>query len=61
MKNIDTIVQHITKPSDNIFLDLGFSSEDAERYLAESRRKIEEELNLKKRSVGDEIISHHGK
>lgn len=49
MKNIDTIVQHITKPSDNIFLDLGFSPAKAERYLAESKRKIEEELKLKRR------------
>lgn len=55
MNAIDSIVRHITKPNDNIFLDLGFSPEEAERYLAESRKKLEEELNIKKK-IGNDVL-----
>ena len=38
---------HITPAGGNIFLDLGFSKEEAERLLAESDRIIDQKLAIK--------------
>lgn len=40
---IDTKTRHITKAGDNIFLDLGFSKEEAEKLKEESDRQIGKE------------------
>lgn len=37
---IDTRIRHITPAGTNIFLDLGFSSEEAEQLYADSRNEI---------------------
>ncbi|MFJ7566214.1 hypothetical protein ACIQW9_04535 [Herminiimonas sp. NPDC097707] len=53
MMDIDSKIWHITMPDKNIFLELGFSLVEAERYLAESQKKIDEELKLKQRKAND--------
>jgi hypothetical protein len=55
MKKIETNVSHITKAGSNIFLDLGFSKEEAEEYQKESQRRINMSFKLKK-DLMNEII-----
>jgi predicted XRE-type DNA-binding protein len=47
MKPVDTEVRHVTKPGANLFVELGFASEDAARYQAESQQQISQTLALK--------------
>jgi predicted XRE-type DNA-binding protein len=56
MKKIDTQVRHVTKPDANLFAELGFSREDARRYEAESRKRIDRTLALKEQLMG-ELVS----
>ena len=37
---IDTEIRHVTKPGANLFLELGFSPEEAKRLKAASRKQI---------------------
>lgn len=45
--SIELASSHITPAGGNIFLDLGFSKEEAERLLAESDRMIDQKLAIK--------------
>lgn len=56
MNKIDTQVRHVTKPGANLFAELGFSSDDARRYQAESRERIDHTLALKEQLMG-ELVS----
>lgn len=53
MNTIDTQIRHITKPDANLFAELGFSPEDAERYQTESRDRIDHTLALKEQLMGE--------
>lgn len=53
MNKIDTQVRHVTKPGANLFAELGFSPEDAKRYQAESRERIDHTLALKEQLMGE--------
>ncbi len=44
---IDTEVRHVTKPGKNLFLELGFSPEEAIRLQAASRKQINDTRRLK--------------
>ena len=44
---IDTKVRHVTKPGANLFLELGFSPEEAKRLHAASRKQINDTRRLK--------------
>lgn len=44
----DSIITHITEAEDNIFLDLGFSTEQADQLNKEADRRIQNSLMLKK-------------
>jgi predicted XRE-type DNA-binding protein len=44
---IDTALRHVTKPSANIFLELGFAPAEARRLLAASRKQINDTRQLK--------------
>jgi len=44
---VDTKSGHITPADGNVFADLGFAPEEAERLQAESRRRISEKLAIK--------------
>jgi len=44
---IDTNVRHVTKPGANLFRELGFSTEDSDRFQAESRQQINDTKALK--------------
>lgn len=56
MNKIDTQVRHVTKPGANLFAELGFSPDDARRYQAESRERIDHTLALKEQLMG-ELVS----
>ncbi len=47
MSEIDTKIRHVTKPGANLFLELGFDPVEAERYQAESQKRINETKALK--------------
>lgn len=53
MDEIDTKIRHVTKPGANLFAELGFPSEEAERYQQESRRQIDELMGLKEQLMGE--------
>jgi predicted XRE-type DNA-binding protein len=53
MNKIDTHVRHVTKPDANLFAELGFSPEDARRYQAASRERIDHTLALKEQLMGE--------
>jgi predicted XRE-type DNA-binding protein len=53
MNTTDTKVRHVTKPDANLFAELGFSPEDAERYQAESRERIDHTLALKEQLMSE--------
>lgn len=52
-KKIDTQVRHVTKRGANLFAELGFLPEDALRYQAESKQRIEHTLALKEQLMGE--------
>ncbi|MES2770734.1 MAG: XRE family transcriptional regulator [Pseudomonadota bacterium] len=53
MNKIDTQVRHVTKPGANLFSELGFSPEDAQRYQTASRERIDHTLALKEQLMGE--------
>ena len=44
---IDTEIRHVTKPGANLFLELGFTPEEAKRLHAASRKQINDTRLLK--------------
>ncbi|XAH22281.1 XRE family transcriptional regulator [Xylophilus sp. GW821-FHT01B05] len=59
---IDTAIRHVTKPGANLFLELGFSPDEAKRLQAASRQQIND-TQLLKEQLMDElsawIAEHH--
>src|SRR6266567_3763046 len=59
---IDTEIRHVTKPGANLFLELGFTPEEAKRLQAASRKQIND-TRLLKRQLMEElsvwIAKHH--
>jgi predicted XRE-type DNA-binding protein len=45
---IDTEIRHVTKPRANLFLELGFTPEEAKRLQAASRKQIDQTRVLKR-------------
>lgn len=59
---IDTEVRHVTKPGANLFLELGFSPEEAKRLQAASKKQINDTKLLKEQLMGELagwIAQHH--
>jgi predicted XRE-type DNA-binding protein len=59
---IDTEIRRVTKPGTNLFLELGFSPEEAKRLLAASRRQINDTKLLKEQlmtELAEWIEEHH--
>lgn len=59
---IDTEVRHVTPPGANLFLELGFSPEEAERLDMASRQQINDTKQLKEQLMGELaawIDAHH--
>ena len=58
----DTDIRHVTRPGTNLFLELGFSPEEARRLQAASRKQIND-TKLLKQQLMDElsawIAAHH--
>ena len=59
---IDTEIRHVTKPGANLFLELGFTPDEARRLQAASRKNIND-TRLPKRQLMEElslwIEEHH--
>jgi len=53
MSTIDTQVRHVTRPGANLFAELGFPREEAQRYQTESRERIEHIRGLKEQLMGE--------
>ena len=53
MKKIDTAVRHVTKPGANLFSELGFSGEEAQRHQADLREQIDHTQALKEQLMGE--------
>jgi predicted XRE-type DNA-binding protein len=59
---IDTEIRRVTKPGANLFLELGFSPEEAKRLHAASRRQINDTKLLKEQlmnELAEWIEDHH--
>ena len=59
---IDTKIRHVTKPGANIFLELGFSVDEAQRLQAASQKQINDIRLLKEQLMGELagwIEQHH--
>ena len=62
MSKVDTRIRHVTKPGVNLFAELGFAPEEAQRYQDESRAGISQTLALKEQLMGELaswIEDHH--
>ena len=62
MSDIDTSVQHVTKPGMNLFSELGFSPDEARRYQKESDERINATLALKEQLMSELVAwidEHH--
>lgn len=58
----DTKIRHVTKPGANLFLELGFSPQEAKRLQAVSRRQINDARLLKQQLMEELsawIEKHH--
>lgn len=51
--NIDTTVRHVTPADANLFVELGFSVEDAAQFEAQSLRQINDTRLLKAQLMGE--------
>jgi predicted XRE-type DNA-binding protein len=59
---IDTEIRHVTKPGANLFLELGFSAEEAKRLHTASQKQINDTRQLKEQlmsELADWIEQHH--
>jgi predicted XRE-type DNA-binding protein len=59
---IDTEIRHVTQPGSNLFLELGFAPDEAERLQAASRQQIDDTLLLKRQlmeELSNWITEHH--
>ena len=58
---IDTEIRHVTKPGANLFLELGFAAEEAERLQEASRKQINDTRLLKEQLMMElaEWITEH--
>lgn len=54
--NIDTEIRHTTKAGSPIFLDLGFSADEAKRLQAESRQQIND-MQVLKEQLMTELVA----
>jgi predicted XRE-type DNA-binding protein len=50
---IDTEIRHVTKPCANLFLELGFSSAEAKKLHAASRKQINDTRLLKQQLMAE--------
>jgi predicted XRE-type DNA-binding protein len=58
----DTEIRHVTRPGANLFLELGFSPEEAKRLHAASRKQIDDTRRLKEQLMAELAawIGKHG-
>jgi len=50
---IDTEIRHVTKPGANLFLELGFSAEEARRLHEASQKQINDTRQLKEQLMNE--------
>ena len=51
--NIDTTVRHVTKANANLFAELGFSTNEAAQFQAQSQQQINDTRLLKAQLMGE--------
>jgi len=59
---VDTKIGHVTKPGANLFLELGFSADEAKRLYAASQKQINDTRLLKEQlmtELSSWIEQHH--
>ena len=59
---IDTEIRHVTKPGANLYLELGFTPDEAKRLQAASRKQINDTRRLKQQLMEELsvwIAKHH--
>ena len=59
---VDTKIRHVTKPGANLFLELGFTPDEAKRLRAASRKQINDTRLLKQQLMEELtawITEHH--
>lgn len=59
---VDTKIRHVTKPGANLFLELGFSADEAKRLYAASKKEINDTRLLKEQlmtELSSWIEQHH--
>ena len=59
---VDTEIRHVTRSGANLFLELGFSAEEAERLQAASLQQISDTVALKEQLMSELatwIAQHH--
>ena len=59
---VDTEIRHVTKQGDNLFLELGFPADEAERLYAASQKQINDTKQLKEQlmaALSAWIRQHH--
>ncbi|OZI48626.1 helix-turn-helix domain-containing protein [Bordetella genomosp. 4] len=59
---IDTKIRHVTKANSNLFLELGFSAQEAKRLHAAAQKQINDTYQLKEQLMSElaKWISEHG-
>lgn len=55
---IDTQIRHVTKSGANLFRELGFAPDEAERFQAESKQQINDTKVLKEQPAKDAHQRH---
>lgn len=60
MNKVDTRIRHITKRDANVFSELGFRPNEAERFPAESRAQIEHTRCTQDSIAGEVDAIGHG-
>lgn len=53
MNRTDTKIRHVTKRGANLFRELGFDPDEADRYAAESQKRISETIALKEELMAE--------
>jgi hypothetical protein len=53
---IDTTIRHVTRPGVNLFLELGFTPNEAKRLQAASRKQINDTRLLKRQLMEEPTL-----
>lgn len=52
MSRSTSVITHVTGPEDNLFADLGFAPDEAQRLLADADAMIDQKIEMKRMMMG---------